>query len=47
MKESQQVEWNVLATIDYVCTHTKRKKLNYEKSITIIMHITTCDYTSY
>ena len=32
MKESQQVEWNILATIDYVCTHTKRKKLNYEKS---------------
>jgi len=39
MKESKQVEWNVLATIDYICTHTKRKKLNYEKSPKMIKYL--------
>ena len=39
MKESKQVEWNVLATIDYVCTRTKGKKLNYEKSPKMIKYL--------
>lgn len=32
MKESRKVRWNVLSTIEYVCTHIKGKKLKYEKT---------------
>ena len=32
MKEPRKVRWNVLSTIEYVCTHIKGKKLKYEKT---------------
>ena len=32
MKTDKKVRWNVLATISYVCEHTRGKQLNYEKT---------------
>ena len=32
MKEPRKVRWNVLSTIEYVCTHIKGKQLKYEKT---------------
>ena len=32
MKEPRKIRWNVLSTIEYVCTHIKGKKLKYKKT---------------
>lgn len=33
MKKARKVRWNVLASIDYVCQHTKGKQLKYDNTV--------------